>query len=231
MPHHHAGPHPGMCEQSPSVVARLAALAALAKSLPSPTWDELLAGTEGWHQPPWAPTEIVPGLHQGGTEDHDVLSRPGQDYRRRGNYPFDTVITLYASAQPVPWGVEELRYGFPDGTLHDTDLDTVVHAARFAHGRWLDGAHVLIRCQAGMNRSGLVTALVLVLAGLAPAQAINQIRMRRGPSCLFNTDFVTWLVDSAATVLFPERQQGQPHAATPSARDTSSDLRCRPRRR
>ena len=143
------------------VQQRLAAVAALAEVLPSPTAEQLIAGTGHWSQPAYAPTRIVPGLHQGGTEDHDVLSMRGEDFRRRGGYPFDTVITLYASAQPAPWGVEELRFGFLDSTLQGSEVGTVLRAARFAFERWLDGAEVLIRCQAGMNRSGLVTALVL----------------------------------------------------------------------
>ena len=66
---------------------------------------------------------------------------------------------------------------------------------------WLDGAEVLIRCQAGMNRSGLVTALVLVMAGLTPAQAVALIRRQRGSARLFNQHFVTWLVNPAETAV------------------------------
>jgi hypothetical protein len=194
-------PYPHTATPRPTASARLDAIADLAAALPHPSVEQLLAGLDDWHQPPYAPTEIVPGLHQGGTEDHDVLSVPGDDYRQRGWYPFDTVITLYASAQPAPWGVEELRFGFLDATLDTAEIDTVLRAARFAHARWRDGAQVLIRCQAGMNRSGLVTALVLVLAGLTPAQAITRIRQQRGPGCLFNTHFVTWLVEQATTAL------------------------------
>lgn len=157
------------------------------------------SGHSDW--PEYAPTEIVPGLYQGGTEDDDVLSIPSDDFRRRGRYPFDTVITLYASAQPVPWGVEELRFGFLDAGLDRADVTTVVRAARFAHQRWADGATVLIRCQAGMNRSGLITALVLMQAGLTAGQAITVIRDQRGKACLSNANFVRWLVSHASDAL------------------------------
>jgi hypothetical protein len=188
-------------DQRPPISTRLGLVTDLATTLPTPTLGELLAGTDSWQPPPYAPTEILPGLHQGGTDDHDVLSRAGDDFRRRGSYPFDTVITLYASAQPAPWGIEELRFGFLDDTLLDGETDTVIRAARFAFTRWLDGAEVLIRCQAGMNRSGLVTALVLVMAGLTPAQAVALIRRERGSACLFNQHFVTWLINHAETAV------------------------------
>ncbi len=173
----------------------------LAANLPNPDLSDLIADTSLDDWPDYAPTEIAPGLFQGGTEDHDVVSLPGDDFATRRSYPFDTVVTLYASAQPVPWGVEELRFGFLDAALDGDDIDTVVRAARFAHHRWLDGAQVMIRCQAGMNRSGLVTALVLIQAGLTPAQAVSLIRRQRGSACLFNTHFVTWLVEHAEATL------------------------------
>lgn len=198
MRHHPIAAEPA--DRLPAESARLDAVAALAACLPHLSLEQLLDGPDRWQQPPYAPTQIVPGLHQGGTQDQEVLSQPGDDYRRRGSYPFDTVITLYASAQPAPWGVEELRFGFPDAALQGPEADTVVRAARYAHDRWLSGAEVLIRCQAGMNRSGLVTALVLMMAGLTPGQAITRIRQQRGASCLFNEHFVTWLVERANTV-------------------------------
>ncbi|MDQ1249161.1 MAG: hypothetical protein QG597_3535 [Actinomycetota bacterium] len=70
-----------------------------------------------------------------------------------------------------------------------------MRAARFAYQRWTAGDAVLVRCQAGMNRSGLVTALVLVMSGLTPGQAVTLIRVQRSPGALFNEHFVTWLVD------------------------------------
>ncbi len=184
-----------------TINSRQAHVEALAATLPNPALLTLLRGADHDDWPGYAPTELVPGLHQGGTEDYDVLSQRGSNYRPRGSYPFDTVVTLYASAQPVPWGVEELRFGFLDSSLEGDDIQTVLRAARFAYQRWLDGADVMIRCQAGMNRSGLVSSLVLILAGLTPGQAITLIRQQRGASCLFNEHFVVWLMEHAEDAL------------------------------
>lgn len=174
--------------------ARLAAAAQAAAQVPERTLDELIDEIDIFHIPPYAGTEILPGLFQGGTEDDDVV-HVGREDRYAHHVPYDVIITLYASAQPAPWGVEEFRYGFYDAELDGADLTRVLRAARLAYQRWVDGDQVLVRCQAGVNRSGLVTALVLIQSGLTPAQAIGLIRQRRGPGTLFNTHFVGWLMD------------------------------------
>jgi len=51
----------------------------------------------------------------------------------------------------------------------------------------------LVRCAAGWNRSGLVTALVLMKNGYKPEEAINLIRDRKSPHALCNADFVRYL--------------------------------------
>jgi protein-tyrosine phosphatase len=90
-------------------------------------------------------------------------------------------VTLYADAQPAPWGVEELRFGFPDADLTPEFAERAIALARHAHRRWRDGERVLVRCQAGVNRSGLVMALVLMLDGMDAHDAIALIRERRAP--------------------------------------------------
>jgi protein-tyrosine phosphatase len=59
----------------------------------------------------------------------------------------------------------------------------------------------LIRCQAGLNRSGLVTALVLIRFGLAAKEAIEQIRIRRAGHALCNESFEAWLLQREAAAL------------------------------
>jgi len=167
--------------------------------------------------PAYAPNEILPRLWQGGTEDHDVVGGPRPTNHYGNDYPFDVVVTLYADAQPVPWHVEELRFGFYDAGLTPPAVERAIALARHAHTRWQQGARVLIRCQAGVNRSGLVIvlircqagvnrsglviALTLMLAGYEPAAAIELIREQRSPAVLSNNDFVRWLMSEAAEML------------------------------
>ena len=72
---------------------------------------------------------------------------------------------------------------------------------------------MLIRCQAGLNRSGLLTALVLMLAGWEAAEAIRLIRTKRSQVALFNDDFVDWLLNDAAAALGLEPSNGSSQAA------------------
>ncbi len=44
---------------------------------------------------------------------------------------------------------------------------------------WQGGEKVLIRCQAGANRSGLITAIVLMTDGMSAEVAIAKIRAKR----------------------------------------------------
>ena len=151
------------------------------------------------------PHEILPGLWQGGTDEEAEVGKPRPADHHDALYGratrFDTVVTLYAEAQPAPWGVEELRYGFPDADLTPAFAARVLDLARHAHRRWTAGARVLVRCQAGVNRSGLVTALVLMLAGHDAEDAIALIRARRGGAALCNGHFERWLREEAAEAI------------------------------
>lgn len=75
----------------------------------------------------------------------------------------------------------------------DQALDQVVHIAGWVNACRADGP-TLVHCQAGLNRSGLVAATALILAGAAPADAIALLRERRSPAVLCNTSFEQWLL-------------------------------------
>ena len=147
--------------------------------------------------PEYAPDEILPGLWQGGTEDDAVIGCPKPADHYSPEYPFDFVVTLYADSQPAPWWVEEYRFGFFDAALGELTAERVIAIARLAYERWQSGAQVLVRCQAGVNRSGLVSALILMMHGLSAADAIALLREKRSPMVLLNADFERWLLESA----------------------------------
>jgi hypothetical protein len=146
-------------------------------------------------------SEVMPGLWQGGTHWQDVLWNTDRDSQNITRDHFDLVVTMYADANPVDWFVEEIRLGVMDADIEDVDLPRILEVVKRVHKAWLGGDRVLIRCQAGWNRSGLITALVLIKNGMDPAEAIDLIRERRSPNALCNRSFASWLVANGADAL------------------------------
>lgn len=137
-------------------------------------------------------SEILPGLWQGGTDDDDVdVQKTVPEIQPKD---FDTVVTAYAWANPVDWFVKEIRFGFYDGTMEDFDPAELEDIVSMAYADWKRGKKVGVRCQAGMNRSGLIVALILMKDGYTAEQAIGLIRKKRSPHALFNKKFVSYLL-------------------------------------
>ena len=140
--------------------------------------------------------EVKPGLWLGGTHDeHDLRlqARYGSDLPPITPDDFQTVVTMYAWAMPADWFVKELRYGIYDGDMSDFDSADLHELVSTAHRDWKAGKKVLIRCQAGINRSGLIMALVLIRDGMNAEDAIELMRAKRARSVLRNRTFETWL--------------------------------------
>lgn len=140
--------------------------------------------------------EVLPNLWQGGTDDldtiYDTVLESESAFITKSD--FDTVITAYAWAQPCDWLVKEIRYPFYDSDMKDLNIEELQSVALLAHTDWKAGKKVLIRCQAGWNRSGLIMALVLMREGYSAQQAIDLIRKQRSKNALCNPRFVAWLL-------------------------------------
>lgn len=144
--------------------------------------------------------EILPGLHLGGTDDADVVYEDAAGSRSDHKAfitpeHFDTVVTMYAYARPVDWFVKEFRFGIYDSDMKDFQTDELHDIVIAAHRDWKKGKRVLVRCQAGINRSGLVMALMLIREGYSAEDAINLMRTKRGEAVLANKHFERWLKD------------------------------------
>ena len=150
---------------------------------------------------------IAPNLFQGGTDDLDVIHLAQTNNRPRTDLPFDAIVTMYAWARPADWNIQEFRYGVPDASISDIDLNRLRQAVEFGFDRWKAGDRVLVRCQAGLNRSGLVLALILIKDGLTPQEAINRIRENRGSDALFNADFHDWLLQEGESFFSPSSRK------------------------
>jgi len=127
---------------------------------------------------------IVDGLAQGSfpsyTLDMDV--------------PWNLIISL--SRQPRKHNVPYIHFPFDDGyVLPDTYvLDDL---ATMAAKRVKAGMKVLVHCDAGLNRSGLVTGLALVKLGYKPDDALFLMRKKRCAEVLHNTVFRKHLLEQA----------------------------------
>lgn len=148
------------------------------------------------YMPQFLHSEILPGLWMGGTHDDDTLStpRPLREAAFITDAEYDLVVTAYAWARPVDWMVKEIRFGYYDSDdIRDLPIDRVLAIAKETHAAWAAGDRVLIRCQAGLNRSGLIMALVLMIAGYSAFGAITLMREKRAPGVLCNREFERWL--------------------------------------
>lgn len=130
----------------------------------------------------------------GGTEDDDWVEN-GKDLSNFDHgIDFQSVVTLFFWAHPMPWGIEELRWGFADGHIDLVDKVRLFRAADWGYERWQAGDKTLIRCQAGLNRSGLLVAVILMKADYSAEEAILAIRSKRSSIALFNNHFVDYLI-------------------------------------
>ncbi|MEY9878039.1 protein tyrosine/serine phosphatase [Streptacidiphilus sp. MAP12-33] len=98
---------------------------------------------------------------------------------------------MRATARPGTWTTSSPRCR--TGPLTAAQLQSVQRLALATRDALRDDRTVLVRCHSGYNRSGLVVAQTLLLAGLTPAAAVALIRRRRSPWALNNPTFVDYL--------------------------------------
>lgn len=140
---------------------------------------------------------IAPRIWQGS------FPAPGTDLRAQG---IDVVILcarelnerLDRIGRPVPSlypGVRVLRAYLDDSGAPATlaEFREAHRVADEAAALWLRGARILVTCAMGLNRSGLVTAILLrELFGVDGVYAIDHIRRRR-PNAMGNRYFQDYL--------------------------------------
>lgn len=113
---------------------------------------------------------------------------------------FDAVISLHKSSKYAHYeptnGARCLDYSLPDAVLHPSHHAGLALLAAKAVHYAQGGKQVLIRCRAGINRSGLVMGLALLRLGYTPDEALFMMRRARSPYVMFNDSFVAFLDDA-----------------------------------
>lgn len=126
-------------------------------------------------------SEIAENLWQGGCETGLVL--PKEIRHLVSLYPWER----YKIRRELDSAVE---VRMKDGT--DEEVGKIPALAAWVNACREEGP-VLVHCQAGLNRSSLVTAMALMLGGMTADAAIALIREKRSPACLCNPMFEEWL--------------------------------------
>jgi hypothetical protein len=80
---------------------------------------------------------------------------------------------------------------FDAGEMPDVGL---IHQIAESVVRYTEQGKTLVHCQAGLNRSGLISALALIKGGWTAAGAITELRTQRSPVVLCNSTFEQWLI-------------------------------------
>lgn len=131
---------------------------------------------------------IVSGLYLGG---HD--SQPGGGDCHPEDR-FDVVVSLhqqdgYAPAEGTPHHVHLMA----DARLSEDNYAPVEALAARVVEAMDAGQSVLVRCHAGLNRSGLVAGLALIKQGWTSEQVVDRMRAARSRWVLSNASFLAYL--------------------------------------
>ena len=141
---------------------------------------------------PW--DEIVPNLWMGGMYFGPAMTPCAPENQ------FDVVISMAGKGglgtRVTYPGVLVHSFFIDDGILGLGELELVQEAVGLLVGHVAQGRKVLVRCQMGYNRSGLVVALALLQLDCSPAaEVIELIRAKRGRWALCNEWFVKLIED------------------------------------
>ncbi|MEI7443063.1 MAG: dual specificity protein phosphatase family protein [Actinomycetes bacterium] len=139
-------------------------------------------------------TEVYPNLWMGGTDDDDTIGRSELLEPRITKQNFDTVVSLHAWSNPVDWFVREIRQPFQDGEVSEFNEEDLNFLVRLICYELELGKNVLVRCLSGLNRSGLLVAMVLMNYGYCAKETIDHLRKTRSSLVLCNKDYVDWLL-------------------------------------
>lgn len=146
---------------------------------------------------PW--NEIIPGLYQGG-HFHNCLNPP---HLRKTVVmdQFDKVYSLYRAIGHGPSSGAQCELIIEDAnSLTEQQLESVNNMADSVASYVHQDYSVLVRCEAGYNRSGLVVGLAMLHLGYEFDETLRLIRENRSPYALSNEYFVSLLKSKSDSI-------------------------------
>ena len=93
------------------------------------------------------------------------------------------------------YGMEFVHYPIPDRGLPDSTQDYLAFTKHLYHEA-AGGLNTVIHCRAGIGRTGIVAAGVLLHCGFEPQDAIEHISKRRGVAVPDTQEQIDWVVKS-----------------------------------
>jgi len=165
------------------------------------TSDQTVTKTWGWTAPSgadpmnhWVRGEAIHGT---GMFEMPIINHV-KDNLYHGGYVdgidlgdmFDSIVSLY---QWEVYPTKGITYTYEMYDSGQVDIETVEDAAKQVQSCLDQGQKVLVHCQAGLNRSGIVVALVLMRQGMSADDAIALLRNSRSDQVLCNKRFENWL--------------------------------------
>lgn len=139
--------------------------------------------------------EVLPRLYIGGhVWEEDGSPRDARHSTVSEDPSWDYVVSAYLDRSSFARHVPrcDTRFVLFDDTedeLSDDTWERISSAVDEVVHRWRRGQKVLVRCQAGYNRSGMLMAFVLMRLGYSADRAVMQIRWSRGKDVLANRAF------------------------------------------
>lgn len=152
--------------------------------------------------------EILPNLFLGGCIwEENGAGRDGRHSSVSDDPSWDYVISFFldlTSKKSFPQcDMRLVLFEDTEGGLDDETWKKIRFAVDEVVFRWRQSQKVLVRCQAGYNRSGLVMSLVLMRLGMTADEAIHHLRWLRGRSVLVNPVFERYVYEREAEYLDP----------------------------
>lgn len=119
---------------------------------------------------------------------------------------FDLVISMAGNEIPIPASIDHAAYYIDDGKLGPVESGFVYGATALAVSAVMSGRKTLVRCAAGLNRSGLVVALALLQlppfrGACCPNHAVALIQNKRSEHALHNPYFLEYIREAGVVHL------------------------------
>lgn len=122
-----------------------------------------------------------------------IGSWPDDEHKKVPDY-IKSVIRCCPARRPYSIGPNQQRYhGYLFDVPEEPHNDALLPLFLAAKNCW-DAGPTLVHCKAGLNRSGLICALLLVDRGIEPAKAIAHLREHRSPYVLSNPVFENFVL-------------------------------------